>query len=365
MRIMHVITGLTAGGAENQLRLLLRHTRHDAEVVTLTNPGSVAAAIRADGFRVTSMEMRGNRDFSVLKPLTTHIRSYRPDVVHVHLFRSCIYGRIAARLAGVPSVVTTEHSLGEGYIEGRATTRGTRLLYLATERLTDTTVAVSESVRDRLIEWGVSSRKIVVIPNGIDFDTLRFHRDAREAARRELGIPGDAVVVGALGRLNPVKGFDVLLEASRPLLSQGHRLLVVGEGPERSRLMARATACGLGRHVVFTGERTDVPRLLAAMDLLVAPSSSETFGLAVIEGLGAGLPVIYTQCPALDQLSDRGGGKAHRVANDRDELLREMRAAIGSLPGERETPPTVVESFGIRRSSEATDRLYELLATPK
>ena len=363
MRVMHIITGLGAGGAENQLRLLVSRTRHDAEVITLTNPGSVAAAIQAEGTPVQNAGMWGNRDVRALWALRARIRDYRPHVVHVHLFRACVYGRIAARLASVPNVVTTEHSLGDGYIEGRATTRGNRFLYLLTDRLSDVTVAVSNTVRERLVDWGVPPNKIVVIPNGLDFEALRFDSEVRGEARREFGFPHNAVVIGALGRLDAVKGFDILLEASRPLLAQGCRLLIVGDGPERAKLVEQASAYGLASSVVFAGERRDVPRLLAAMDLMVAPSFSETFGLAVIEGLGAGLPVIYTECPALEQIANRGGANARRVSGgDRRSLLQAMQATIASPP-ERKAPPSVVERFGIAACSAATDRLYESLST--
>lgn len=358
---MHVITGLAAGGAENQLQLLTRHTRHDAEVVTLTNPGTVAEAIRAEGTAVTSMNMRGNRDLPVLERLRATMRAGRCDIVHVHLFRACVYGRIAARLAGVPRVVTTEHSLGEGYIEGRTTNRGNRVLYIATERLSDVTVAVSETVRTRLVAWGVAESNITVIPNGVDFGALRFDPVVRREVRDELRIPQDCVLVGALGRLDPVKQFDVLLEASEPLLGSDCRLLIVGEGPARSELEALTRQLELAAHVTFAGERSDTARLLAAMDILAAPSSSETFGLSVVEALGAGLPVIYTECPALTEVPDRGGPKAQRVVAERGALLRGLRAAIATDRSDRNPPASIVARFDIRACAEATDRLYDSL----
>ena len=128
MRALHVITGLGVGGAEQQLRLLLRHLPAQCEVVTLTNPGPVAAGLAADGVRVTHLGMRGNRDLGALPRLTRLIRAGRYDVVHTHLYRACLYGRIAARLAGVRAVVATEHSIGDTRLEGRPLTAGVRAL---------------------------------------------------------------------------------------------------------------------------------------------------------------------------------------------------------------------------------------------
>lgn len=154
MRALHVITGLGVGGAEQQLRLLLRHLPVECDVVTLTNPGPVADGLRADGIRVVHLGMRGNRDLSAVGRLTRLIRDGRYDLVHTHLYRACVYGRIAARLAGVRAAVATEHSLGRAEIEGRPLTRGIRALYLSTERLGAATVAVSSTVAGRLRDWG-------------------------------------------------------------------------------------------------------------------------------------------------------------------------------------------------------------------
>jgi hypothetical protein len=112
LRVLHVITGLAPGGAENQLRLLLRHTRHRAQVVTLTNPGAMAATIADEGTPVYHLGMRSNRDITALARLWRFIADHPVDVVHAHLYRSLIYGRLAAFLARMPIVVSTEHSLG-------------------------------------------------------------------------------------------------------------------------------------------------------------------------------------------------------------------------------------------------------------
>jgi glycosyltransferase involved in cell wall biosynthesis len=298
MRVLHVITGLHAGGAEHQLRLLLRGLASDVEceVVTLTDAGPVADAIRADGTPVHVLGMRGNNDVTALPRLVRLVRAGRFDVVHTHLYRACVYGRIAARLAGVRHVVATEHSLGDGQIEGRRTTAAVRGLYLAAERIAaGPTIAVSQAVEQRLVAWGVSPGRIVVVPNGLDPDELAFDPRLRRAARERYGIAADAFVVGGLGRLEPGKRFDVLIEAVRPL--RDVTLLLVGDGSVRRQLEEQAA----GR-VVFAGATGHAREALCAMDVLAAPSEQETFNLAVLEALANGLPVLYTTCPPLDEM---------------------------------------------------------------
>src|SRR5258708_1223693 len=148
MKVLHVITGLGVGGAELQLRSVLQHSRHEAEVVTLYNPGPVAEMIGADGVRVRDVGMSRYTQVGVLRRLRRLIRDGGYDVVHAHLYRSQVYGRPAAWLAGTPVVVSTEHSIGETHLERRKMTAGVRALYLASGWFTDATIAVSATVHN-------------------------------------------------------------------------------------------------------------------------------------------------------------------------------------------------------------------------
>ncbi len=358
MKVLHVITGLMAGGAEQQLRLLLCHTRHEADVVTLYNRGLVADAIEADGTRVVDLGMRRNRDLSALYRLVRLMRAGQYDVVHVHLYRACVYGRIAARMAGIPVVVTTEHSIGDHQIEGRRKTWGARLLYLATDRLSNVTIAVSEAVRRRLVDWGIRETKIRVIPNGLDVDALVFDAAARRRVRSSFGVPDGTYVVGGVGRLETGKRFDALIAALAPLLGPGRRLLLVGDGRERQRLRQLADAAGLADWVIFAGERADIGALLSAMDLFVSPSDDETFGVAILEALAAGLPVLYVQCPALDGLPGTG---ARQVGGTVDELRQAVLQQFCAGLRPRTGATTQLDRYAISETNRAVDTLYERL----
>ncbi|MGW2719019.1 glycosyltransferase [Streptomyces sp. NPDC001492] len=350
MRALHIITGLGVGGAEQQLRLLLRHLPAQCDVVTLTNPGPVAAGLAADGVRVIHLGMGGNRDLGALPRLTRLIRTGGYDLVHTHLYRACLYGRIAARLAGVRAVVATEHSIGETALEGRPLTAGVRGLYLAGERLGRATVAVSPTVAERLRRWGVPGTRIRVIPNGIDAPRFRFDEVARKEARLHYGLPEDAYVVGGVGRLTPGKRFDLLLRALSRLPADV-RLLLVGGGPEETALRRTARALGVADRVVLTGERPYLPGprddtpgladLLSAMDVLVSPSPQEAFGLAVVEALAAGLPVLYASCPAVEDLPPRAAPGARRVTGSTGAYVRELLRLRAAGPGERCVPDAV------------------------
>jgi len=261
MKVLHLITGLGVGGAELQLRSILQHTRHDADVVTLYNPGPVAEMIREDGGQVRDLGMRRNTELSALLRLRRLIRDGRYDVVHAHLYRSQIYGRLAAWLAGTPVVLSTEHSIGETHLERRRMTLGVRALYLATERLSDATIAVSETVRQRMASWGVRPNRITVIPNGVDLGRVAFDPAARKRVRREFKIGRDEYVIGVLGRLDPNKQFDLVIRAAAPLLGGKVKLLIVGGGADRERLEKAAADSGVTAEVIFAGERHGVRAL--------------------------------------------------------------------------------------------------------
>ncbi|MDN3022789.1 glycosyltransferase [Streptomyces sp. S.PB5] len=366
MRVLHVITGLGMGGAEQQLRLLLRHLPARCDVVTLTNPGSVAEGLVADGIRVTHLGMRGNRDLGALPRLTRLIRAGDYDVVHTHLYRACLYGRLAARLAGVRAVVATEHSLGETQLEGRPLTAGVRALYLAGERLGRATVAVSATAAERLRQWGVPASRMRVIPNGIDAELYRYDEVRRKEARMHYGLPEDAYVVGGVGRLVPAKRFDVLVHALERMPTSV-RLLLVGGGPEKEPLRRLAARLGVADRVVLTGERPTLPKpgdkapglpdLLSAMDVLASPSPEETFGLAVLEALAAGLPALYTTCPAVQDLPPEAAPAAQQVVGDAEAYSRQLLRLYATGPQER-TVPDAARHYSIRHGARQLMDVY-------
>ena len=236
MKVLHVITGLGVGGAELQVRSILQHTRHDSEVVTLYNPGPVADMIRSDGGRVRDVGMTRNTEVSALLRLRGLIRRGGYDVVHAHLYRSQVYGRSAAWLAGTPVVLSTEHSIGETHLERRKMTRGVRALYLATEMLSDTTIAVSGTVRERLENWGVRPQAGDRHPErrGPAAGGVRRHGPAADP-RRVRGRPGRLPD----RRARPARPEQAVRPGHRGSLGAAVgqvKLLIVGKGDEQAHL---------------------------------------------------------------------------------------------------------------------------------
>ncbi len=365
MKALHIITGLGVGGAEQQLRLLLRHLPVDCDVVTLTNPGSVADGLIADGVRVVHLGMPGNRDLAALPRLVDVIRAGGYDLVHTHLYRACVYGRIAARLAGVRAVVATEHSLGDSQIEGRRLTAGVRALYLASERLGRTTVAVSATVAERLRRWGVPAPRIDVVPNGIDLTRFRFDPVARLRTRERLGLPEDAYVVGGVGRLAPGKRFDDLVGALAQL-PDDYWLLLVGDGPEEQVLRRAASEAGRGRPGAVHRRAARVPDGTPGPDLPLPHLRDGRVRLPVPGGglrpRGRGGPGRRAARPVRLLPGGRGpapGGRRGRPARTRRRGLLRARPRRGPRAGPTDrTPPAAAHHYDITRSAARLMDVY-------
>ena len=388
IRVLHVITGLAAGGAEDQLRLLLPRLRKHGvttEVAVFYNAGSVAASLRADGIPVTDLRSPGFWDWRGTKQLTGLIRAGGYDAVHTHLFRAGLHGRIAARRAGVKALIHTEHSLNPVLIEGRRRSFAINWLYRWAERRGALTVAVSTAVAHELSDMGVPADRIRILPNGIELDQLAFDPLERKAFRAEHGLAETDFVVLCLGRLAASKRLERAIEAVARFTDEqfpdslfpAPRLLVVGAGEERERLEALADAQLPGR-VVFTGELPGdrLPAALSAADLLFSPAPEETFGLSVVSAAAAGLPVAFASCPALTELrlseSDLDGPTpiqpvSGTVDSFGEVLRRALAARTGNEPTVRRVDPglaAALHAYDIESIAERMAQLYRELLGP-
>jgi glycosyltransferase involved in cell wall biosynthesis len=305
IRVVHAITRLTLGGAaDNTLRQIAAITRSGYEatlaVGLAASDGRFVERARGQGCRLFDVPTLGRepapaRDVFAVLTLLRLLRRERPTLVHTHTSKAGFVGRLAARLAGVPAIVHQPHGhIFYGYY-GRAVTA----FYVALERIaarwSDRLVALTEREVDEHLALGIGRRhQFVTVPSGVPTDELRARAPAREAARAALGVGPEVFVVAALGRLVPVKGFDVLVEAMPALLAAVPDALavVVGEGPERSLLASLAERLGVSSRVRLPGASPDPVTVLAGADALAAPSRNEGMGRALVEAMALGVPVV-------------------------------------------------------------------------
>jgi glycosyltransferase involved in cell wall biosynthesis len=256
-------------------------------------------------------------------------------------------------------VISTEH----GRLNDQPATIKRRIGTRVLNWLPATVVAVSRSLRSQLLAEGFPESRVRVVRNGIDPGPPPAP-ELRRDARARLGLHEDELVIGAVGRLAPVKDFGALIAAFglvRSLPGRA-RLVIVGDGPERAALLSEARAANVSRAVLFTGHQDDVPSLMPAFDIFVNSSIYEGVSLTVLEAMAAGLPVVATAVGGTPEIVDDGvnGRLVPRRA------IREMASAVAGLARDPELRARfgaagrsrVLQSFHIDRMVRTYAGLY-------
>ena len=306
LRVLHVVAGMNRGGVETWLMNVLRAAGRDALhmdfLVHETAGGAYDEEIRRLGSDVIPCPAPGPLAFA--KNFAAVMRARGPyDVVHSHVHAYSGWVLRQAHRAGVPVRVAHSHTDRSNVAAEKALKRrvyGALMRHLIRRHAT-AGVGVSEASAAGLFGAGwKGDPRWRVVYLGINVAAVRAAADDGAAARAELALPPDAEVVGHVGNLLPVKNHDLLLAVAAEMLSRRPagapplRFLLVGDGPLRGRLEARAAALGIGHAVTFAGTRPDVPRMLAAMDAFVFPSLWEGLPLSVVEAQAAGLGVVLS-----------------------------------------------------------------------
>lgn len=371
LRICHVMTADLWAGAEVQLATTASYlARTDLDVTAvLFNDGRLADELRNLGIDVTVIDEARHNSLAIVASLARFLIERRIEVVHTHRYKDTVLGTIAARLAGVPYVVRTMHGLREPMEGWNRVKFGAyeQLDNVMLRRFADRVIAVSNRMAGTLIANGFKSSQVTTIHNGIDLATVVPSRSA-EDMKRELGVTDASIVIGAVGRLSPVKGHGTLIHAARLILDRvpRARFVIAGDGPLQSELKSLAARTGIDRACVFLGARADINDVIAALDVFVLPSLSEGLPMAVLEAMAAGKPVVVSRVGGLPEVIQQGTsgvlvppGDAPALAAACVDLAndRERAARIGA-----EAKRVVTTEFSHERSGAAVVDLYRSLA---
>jgi glycosyltransferase involved in cell wall biosynthesis len=303
MKVLFVITGLSTGGAEMMLIKVLEHLdrrRFQPYVISLSPLGELAPRISALGVSVRSVDMKGGlSDMAGFVSLLRMIKTIRPDVVHTWMYHADLLGGLAARLAGVKAIGWGIHNSNLDADKTKLSTRAiVRLCAFFSPWLPRLILSCSEQARLIHIEKGYAAEKMVVVPNG--FDLMRFKPDnnARHSVRKELGLMQDVLLVGLIGRFDPQKNHAGFFRAAGYLLEKmpSVRFLLAGKdiASANSNLLQMAKDAGVLENCHFLGLRDDIPRLMAALDVLASSSDGEAFPNVLGEAMASGVPCAVT-----------------------------------------------------------------------
>ena len=294
---MQLVLSLSPGGTE---RLVIEICRRlgpsvDSTVCCLDKAGEWAPQLTGAGVPVFALERRPGFHPSLALRVARLIDRHEIDVVHCHHYSPFVYGALAKVLTGLKRrvrLVFTEH----GRLSNAPPSAKRRWVNPLLAMVPGQVCAVSADLKRHMVAEGFPPDRIHVLYNGIDPGELPGE-DERLRARTALGIPRDAYVVGAAGRLDPVKNLPALVDAHAAVAQHkpGARLVIIGSGPMQAELESQARARGIADAVHFTGYRADVRALMAACDSYVNCSTYEGVSLTILEAMAAGLPVVATR----------------------------------------------------------------------
>ena len=328
MTQIHIVQKLSPGGIE---QLVLSMARK-ADMRLFSLEGSVDTLCRdwpvLEGFRdrITGFDKKAGRDAMMPVRLAGALRKFRPGSVVSHHVGPLIYGGIGARLAGIPVLAHVEHDAW--HLESP---RRRLIVRWALKLVRPKRIAVSQRVaKAASLHTGLAFE---TISNGVD--CTRFKTLDKDCSRQSLGLPAGCRMVGAAGRLETVKGFDLLIRAARHL-DPDIRVVIWGEGSQRPALQALIDDFGLGQRVTLAGSANAMEKVYPAMDLFCLPSRHEGLPLALLEAQACGVPVVAHDvggvregvCPATGRLVPFDDSRDNSDGSDRQ--AEKLADAIGA-----------------------------------
>jgi glycosyltransferase involved in cell wall biosynthesis len=371
MRVVHIIKVVRIAGAEQHLLTLLEGLRAnhiDARIVLLVEPSNpmenYVQAAGARGIPLERVVIRSHVDMSLHYRLWKLLKDLQPDIVHTHLLHADLFGIPAARAAGVPIVVTSRHN--DNTFRRRSPIKQmNRSLW----EMADAGIAISHALARFCIEIeGAPPEKIHTIYYGLDANRWSVDAgSARAVLRGELNMGKQDMLVGLACRLIEQKGVNYGLRAFERVAQHfpTAHLVIAGEGPMRDALENQARWMVASERVHFLGWRADVPFLLAGLDILLAPSLWEGFGLVLLEAMAQAVPIIASDVSALPEIVVHGETGLLVPPRDADALAEALALLLGDKALRRHLglmgQERLEDHFDTARMIGETIALYERL----
>ena len=329
LRIVHVVDSLEVGGLERVVADLAQAQQAAGDwtsVFSLDDTEGLKAELSGAGIDVVEGHKRPGPDFRSLMSLRRWVRRNKIDIVHAHNFVPNYYAAAALLGLGRPPVqVCTCHDMG-----ARLAKHKLRMLFKASLARTARVAMVGQQVYDRFVEGGlVEPGRALTVRNGVRVEQFTPTPERREHARAALGLSATDVVLGCVGRLVTLKNHGRVIEVMPALLAEHPelRLVIVGDGPQRSALQEQVERLGLSGRVTLAGQRSDVGDLLPAFDVFALPSQTEGLSIALLEACATRVAVVATRIGGNPEII-RDGQTGMLIPVDDNDALRRAIAQL-------------------------------------
>jgi glycosyltransferase involved in cell wall biosynthesis len=381
MNLVHIITRLTLGGsARNTIDSAAAAVRMGYRTILATGPSgdevditSTADSTGCELVLIPSFRRRVSpvHDTMALLQTIRLIQRHRADIVHTHTSKAGFIGRLAANVCRVPIIIHTPHGhIFHGYY-GKGRTRFFVTLERAAAKLTDRIVVLTDRGAKQHLERGIGRpEQFASIPSGVDIEALRAKTPNRNSARQQLGWKNNDFYLLGVGRLVPIKGFDLAVTAMKHVCQEvpGAHLVLLGDGPERAALEALARREQLMDRLCITGVEEEPAPYLAAADVLVAPSRNEGMGRVIVEAMSVGLPVVASRVGGIPSVVEDGRSGRLVPPENPQELSAALVALLRNASLRREYGDggrLRAEMFSLPVMESKLQELYREVATEK
>lgn len=368
--VLHVITTINRGGAENHLAALAGAQLEAGLAVTiayLKGDGYWAKDLEAKGAKIVPLHLIRYGDPLPVRRLQKLIATSVPDVIHAHLQPAELYVRLALLLTGKtqPPLIISKHN-DEQFYRGPFHQQLGRWVASRASHF----IAISGAVNRFFVkDLALLPDKITTIHYGIDATPYQqISNDAADALRKEWGVPDDAWLIGTVARLVPQKALHVLVKAYaayRRTARHPSRLVFVGRGPLEAELKDLALSLGISDQIIWAGFREDIPVVMKSFDVFALTSVYEGFGLVLLEAMAAGKAIVATAVSAIPEVVVDGKTSLLCPVNDVDAFARNLteienpsrRLQLGQAGLTR-----ALTEFTIKKMHERTATIYTCFA---